>query len=209
MALTVQAAEVGEQRLDVVPTLAQRRDREVDHVQPIIEILAEALVGNSRHQVAVGRGDYADIHLRVHAIRAHALDLAAFKKAQEKGLHAEAHLADFVHENGPAVSLIQPPSFVAVGVGERPPHMAEQLRLQERVRNASAVDRHERVVGPLAPLVNKARDDFLADAALARNEDLGARPGGAEDLLVDFAHCRTDSDQALSDVHMVVAKCPC
>jgi hypothetical protein len=79
--------------------------------------------------------------------------------------------------------------------------MTEQLRLEERVWDAGAVDRHERAVRAVASLVNKARHDFFADPALARNEDLGARSRGAENLLVDFAHRGADSDQALRDVH--------
>ena len=53
-----------------------------------------------RLEVAVGRGDEADVDARVRAVGADALDLAGLEEAQQHDLHARAHLADFVEEDG-------------------------------------------------------------------------------------------------------------
>ena len=54
------------------------------------------------------------------------------------------------------------------GAGERALLVAEQLALEQRLRQRGAVDRHERSRRALAPGVQRARGDLLAGAALAR-----------------------------------------
>ena len=48
-----------------------------------------------------------------------------------------------------AVRGLQLPELVSIGAGEAALHMSEQLRLEQRLGQARAVDRHERA-GPIA-----------------------------------------------------------
>jgi hypothetical protein len=51
------------------------------------------------------------------------------------------------------------------GAGERPARMTEQLRLDEVVGQRRAVDVAESPIAARAQLMNRARDQLLADAA--------------------------------------------
>ena len=65
-----------DQRRDVVLPLAQRRQLNGDHVQPVVEILAEPPFVREPAQIDVGRRDDADVDLdRLHAAEAHELAL--------------------------------------------------------------------------------------------------------------------------------------
>ena len=55
--------EVVHQRRDIFLALAQRRQRDVDHVQPVVEILAEVAFLDQLQQVGIGGGQDAHIHL--------------------------------------------------------------------------------------------------------------------------------------------------
>ena len=66
------------------------------------------------------------------------------RKRSSERLHPQAHLADFVHEDRAAVGRLEPAALVAVGVGEAAAHVAEQLRLEQRIRHAGAVDGDQR-----------------------------------------------------------------
>ena len=89
------------QQFDVVRTLAQRRQPDDEHGEPVVEILAEPPVANdrlrrvirSRHDPDVD-GDFlaaADAH---HA--------AGFEHAQQLRLQVERHLGDLVEKQGAA-----------------------------------------------------------------------------------------------------------
>src|SRR5262249_41247750 len=101
-------------------------------------------------------------------------------------LHARAHLADFVHEDRAALGLLEASLLVAVRVGEAAARVAEELRFEERVRDAGTIDRDERSVLARAALMHEPRDDFLADAAFTGHEDLGVGARRAFDFQIDF-----------------------
>jgi hypothetical protein len=79
--------------------------------------------------------------------------------------------------------------------GEAAADVAEQLRLEQRVGNAGAVDRDQRQRGAPALLVDETRRDLLADAAFAGNQDLGVRTRGPSNLEDDLTYGRADADE--------------
>ena len=99
------------------------------------------------------------------------LDFAGFEEAEEERLHAQAHLADFVEEEGAAVGHLQLAAFVAVGAGEAALDVSEELRFEERLGQAGAVDGDERPAGALRVGMDMTRDDVFADTALPGDED--------------------------------------
>ena len=90
-----------------------------------------------------------------------------------------------------AVGHLELALLVAIGAGEAALHVAEELRLEERFRQAGAVDGHHRALRSRAALMDGVRDQLLADAALAGDEDLGV---GSRDP-VDFLR-QLDDDGA-------------
>ena len=95
--LRVAGEEVLDQRRDVVAPRAQRRQLDVDDVQAIEEIGAEAAVAHLGLEVAVGGGDQPDVD-RDRSARAERRDLALLDGAQELRLQPERDLGDLVEE---------------------------------------------------------------------------------------------------------------
>ena len=85
-----------------------------------------------------------DVHARVRAVGADALDLASFEEAEEHDLHARAHLADFVEEHRAVGRHFEQPGLVAVRARETAADMAEQLRFEQGIGQPGAVERDER-----------------------------------------------------------------
>jgi hypothetical protein len=92
-------------------------------------------------------------------------------------LERQRQLAQFVEEQRAAVGDAEQPHARADGARERAAHVAEQFALEQLRRNRCAVDRHERLVGARAAVVQVMREQFLAGAALALDQHrrLGAR----------------------------------
>ena len=72
---------------------------------------------------------------------------------------------------------LQAPHLVAVRAGEAAARVAEQLGLEQRLRQPRAIDRDERRVRARRTRVNVACDHVLAHAALARDQNLAVSRG--------------------------------
>ena len=101
--------------------------------------------------------------------------------------HAQRHLADFVEEQRPGVRHFELARLIAVGAGEAAADVAEQLRLEQRFGEAGAVDGDEGARRAQAPGHDLTGDDFLADAALAGDQNLDVRTRDAIDLFAQVA----------------------
>ena len=95
------------------------------------------------------------------------IDLAFLQRAQKLDLRFERQLADLVEEQRAAVGLLELADAAVDGARERALLVAEQDALDQVLRDRAAVDRDERLSGALALALNGARDQLLADAALA------------------------------------------
>src|SRR5437868_6937778 len=122
-----------------------------------------------RLQVAGGRRDQPHIGAD-RLVAADALEGLLLEHAQHLGLGRRWHVADLVEEEGAAVALLELADAAAVGAGEGALLVAEQLALQQVLRDGRAVEGQERRLGPWAVLVDGAGDDLLAGAALPRDQ---------------------------------------
>ena len=121
-----------------------------------------------------------DPHVHPHrAVAPHRLELAVLQDAEQPGLERQRQLRDLVEEQRPAVGHHQPPRTRAADAGERALHVPEQLQLQRPVRDRSAAQRDEGVLGALRPGVDGPRQALLAGARLAPDEH---RRAGARHL---------------------------
>jgi hypothetical protein len=103
--------------------------------------------------------------------RSRRLDLAVLEGSEHLRLRAEAHVADLVEKDRPAVGLCELARLLAGRPGEGPLLVAEQLGLDELLGDRGAVDLDEGLRGPGAVLVDRTRDELLARPRLARDED--------------------------------------
>ena len=123
----------------VLEPLTQRRQVDRHDVEPVVQVLAEPVVGDGLGEVQVRGGDDPAIGLdRLGA--ADPLEPLVLEHPQQLGLHAQRQVADLVEEERPAVGELEPAFFLPVGAGERPPLVAEQLALQQVLGKRRAVD---------------------------------------------------------------------
>ena len=93
-------------------------------------------------EIAVGRGDQAHVDPQRPGA-AEPLELVLLQHAQDLGLRAGAHVADFVQEQRAAVGLLEPADPLLVGARERALLVAEELGLEEVLLQRGAVHLHE------------------------------------------------------------------
>src|SRR5690606_3862425 len=72
--------------------------------------------------------------------------------------------------------------------------VAEQLALHQLARNCRGIERQKGAAPPCAHLVDRPRDDFLARAALARDDRGGLAAGQQLDRRVHLAHWSAPTD---------------
>ena len=73
------------------------------------------------------------------------LERLLLEEAQQLRLQARRHLADLVEEHRAAVGGLEQPALLLPGVGERAALVAEQLALEQLLRQRRAGDVHERL----------------------------------------------------------------
>src|SRR5262249_47744439 len=122
--------EVRDERADVLPTLTKRRHLQVNHTKSVEEIFPELSGGNHLQQVAIRCGNDTYVDSRRAAVRAHGLDLAVFEESKQQRLHAQAHFANLVEEERPAVRHLKLARFVAISAGEASFDVSEQFRFE-------------------------------------------------------------------------------
>ena len=87
------------------------------------------------------------------------------------------------------------PFFRVLRAGERALLVAEQLRLDERLRQRRAAHLDERLLRAHRVVVDRVRDQLLARARLAAHEHRGVRARHLRDLLVHLAHRTARADE--------------
>src|SRR5207244_13077262 len=117
----------------------------------------------------------ADLDLVYHVQSALAYD-AILQHAQQLDLHGGGGLADLVEEDRAAIGLLKEPALLADGAGERAALVAEQLRLEQGLRQGAAIDGDE-LPAPAGVGVNGAREQFVAGGRVAAEEDGGVGLG--------------------------------
>ena len=104
---------VAQQQHHVFRSLTKRWNVNLDDVQAEIQILSEDPGVDPFTQVSIGCGDKTDVRSASHAINADRLDLSGLRESQQHGLHSQAHLAELIEKQCPAVGLSNQPRLVA------------------------------------------------------------------------------------------------
>ena len=134
------------QRGNVGETIAQRWHPQHVHIEPIIEVLAEATLGDFLLEIAVRRGHDARVHVD-RLVAAQARDFPFFEHTQQLGLRRGRQIADLIQEQRPPARRLERALARRVGAGERAALVAEQLALDKLMRQRCAVERDEWAFG--------------------------------------------------------------
>src|SRR5262245_607813 len=161
--------EVIDERRDVLAPLAQRWKVDRDDVDAVEEVLPERPVTDHGLEAAMCCGDDPDVDTDA-LLRSDRPDLPLLKGAQQLALHPQAHVADLVEEQYPAVGELEDSLAVAIGAGERAARVTEQFRFEEALGQGRAVlgEEFPRTAG--RSIVDGPRNQLLAGAALAMDE---------------------------------------
>ena len=157
--------EVVGQRPDVRAALAQRRQREREDGQPVVEVLSKAPLTDRRPEVLVGRGDDPHVHGLVPG-GPEAPHRALFQHFEELRLERLGQEPDLVEEDRSAVRRLEEARLGAPRVRERATLEPEHLGLEQRLGNRRAVHVHERTVRAWARTMDDACEQPLAGARL-------------------------------------------
>ena len=158
-----------QQQRHVGGALAQWRRVQGQHVEAVVQIFAKAASGNLGLQVAVGGGNHAHVH--GHGLgAAHRVDHALLQHAQQLDLQLQRQVANLVQEDGAVLRQLKAPDPVGHGAGKRALAVAKQLALNQVLGDGRAVDGHKVGAGAVRQIVQGTRHNFLARAALARDQ---------------------------------------
>src|SRR5205814_8736828 len=102
-------------------------------------------------------------------------DVSLLEHPQQLRLHGGRHLADLVEQDRATRGRFEQPALVMRRPGEGAATMAEELALEERLRQRRTVDGDEGLAGPRARRVDAARHQLLAGAGLALDQDRDRR----------------------------------
>ena len=116
--------------LDIAFPFAQRRDFDRQDGQAIIEVQPEMSFLDFTGQVLIGRRNDPDVD-RHAALAANRPDILLLKDPQQPVLQNIGHVADFIKEQGAAISRFKEADFaIPVGPGKGPANISKELTFQ-------------------------------------------------------------------------------
>ena len=122
---------------------------------------------------------------------------ARFDQAQQLDLQRQRNVADLVQEQSATRRRLDQADPAGDGAGERALFVTEELALEQRFRQAGAVDRDERRARAQAGFVGRTRDHLLAGAGFAKEQDRRVRWRDTHYQVEHLEEGRILTDQAL------------
>ncbi|MNK63583.1 hypothetical protein D3C87_828030 [compost metagenome] len=171
-ALAVGLDEMAREREDIAGTLTQRAQFQIDHVEAVIQILAEMAGIDGLLQLHVGRCQHPHIDGNAFA-RAQPHHFALLQHPQQLHLNRHRQIADLIEKQGAAVRFLEPSGLGAQRTGERAFFMTEQFRFHQRLGKRPAIDRDKRPMTAVAEVMNMPRYQLFAGAGLTDDQHTG------------------------------------
>lgn len=171
-------------RLDVLGARREGREIDRDHREPVVEVLAEALVGDGGREIDVRGRDHA--HVGLLLCRApEPIEGLRLQEGQELRLRRERELSDLVEEDGPARRGDDLAVDAPIRGGVRSPLRPEELALDERLRQRSAVDLDEGLERAWPVQVDRSRERGLPRTGGPAQEDRHVERSDESDMAED------------------------
>src|SRR3990172_5001081 len=123
----------------IVSPFSQRGQIERHDIDPVIKVLSEFLIGYHLFQVprCCQNDSYIDLFF---LFITHTPYLLFLNHPQQLGLHRQGYIPDLIKKKSPFVCVFEKTGPGALGAAKRPFRMAEQLRLEQALRDSRAVD---------------------------------------------------------------------
>ena len=174
---------------EVLHAIPERRQRQRNHVEAKVEILAEHAFAHRAREILVGGGD--DPHVDADRLgAAQSLDLFGLDRAQQFGLGFRSQIPHFVEQQRTGVGHLEPADPASGGSGKRAALVAEHLALDQVARDRRAVDAHEWAITPRTRFVDRRRHELLAGPRLTADEHARIARRHPRDQIRDSPHRR-------------------
>ena len=155
-----------DERRNVFPAVAQRRNVNGKHLEAEEQVLAEPILAHRLTEVAIAGRNQADIDLHGSAA-AQSLEGAILQHPQQFGLQLERELADLVEKQRAAIGDLEPSALPGHRARVRTLLATEQLAFDQRPGQRRAIDTDQQPIPSLAALMHGFREELLARARLA------------------------------------------
>src|ERR1019366_7278666 len=150
--------------------VAQRRHLDVEDVEAVEEVTAQMAALHRLLRILVGCCDNAYVDRRF-GFTPKAAEFTVLEHAEQLGLGGGGHLTNLVEQQCPFFSQFETSGASLNGSSERSFFVAEDLALDQRLRDGGAVDCNKWLVSAGTQVVQAARNQFLAGTALAGNRN--------------------------------------
>src|SRR4029450_13510855 len=164
-----------EQR-EILLALPKGRQAKREDVEPVVEVFPQLTGLNRFEWIDIGGCDDANIH-RLLGSTTQASELALLQNTQKFHLGLRRHLADLIEKQSSPIRELKASLTPIGGTGKRPFLVAENLALEQRLRNRRVVDRHEWKGCPRAELVDGLSNELRARSGVGGDEDARAGRG--------------------------------
>src|SRR6516164_4666515 len=157
---------------NILSPIAQRRDLDRHHAQPIVQVLAESAGADLAAKLPIRRSNDPDIDLDA-ARPPYPLKCLLLQDAHDLALGFERHIADLVEEQRAAMSTLEGTDLARRPIA--PKFGPEQLDLEPVRPHRRAVDRHKGTLRTPRVQMQQPPDDFLSGTGRSRDQDPTAR----------------------------------
>src|SRR5262249_29390745 len=159
--------------------LAQRRNRERDGIETIVQVATKSSVLDLALEVAVRGGDKTHVdRKRLHS--SYAEHFALLDRAKELRLRGARELPHLVEKPSASERGLEEPRLRAIGAGECALLVSEELRLDQALGERGAVETEEHAASAPGPVMDRFCNDLFADAGLPEQKD---RYGSGSDTI--------------------------
>ena len=198
------------QERNLLSPLPERGNADLDHIEAVVEVLAELATVHRLLQVAIRGGDHARVDID-QPVSPDAREAKVLEHVEELGLENERQLRDLVQVDGALVRVLELPRLPPMRAREGALLVAEELGLEQPLGNGGAVDLDE---GPLAARgrhMDGAGDEILAHTALTSDQNGRVGVGNALDDGANRRHpgVSLEKGRAIDEIfHMMLRQRP-
>src|SRR6185312_10855550 len=136
-------SKMGDKVLDeqrqIFQPFRQRRQVNVEDIQPIKKILSQPALTNCFGQIAIACRENTDVQGNLSSAP-NATQSALLDHSQQLSLHGRLHLRYFVEQQGAALRGLEAALAAALSAGESAALMSEQFALDQRFWYGRAID---------------------------------------------------------------------
>src|SRR5579864_4168194 len=125
-------------------------------MQPVPKVFPKLFLRNQPPEIAVGSGDYANVHGASHC-GSYGPDFVFLQKTQQAQLKREVDFTDLIEEQGASLGALDQSGAVAVGASVGSSQHAKQFSFQQGSGQSAAIDHGEAVIPPGTAFMDQTR----------------------------------------------------